>query len=296
MLKFMFVRMHEPTAPAWNCSELDWNSSSPAPLQRSVWNWLTGRPCTAERDRSTGKSNREALLRDLEHEEEERRLNAAYEIATLGSSAVPELVQTLKRQVDTTTVERGPANPKGANPADVSALHALCAVGPEAVPAMIDLLSVGANSDSRSRCAAAAVLGNLGPAAADGVDALAAAMEDADAIVRRNAAEALGTVRVYTDKAAGALVKSVGDEDRMVRWNGLLAIARLGAAVSEDTNEHIDDAVPAISAALSDPDRYARFYAELALRQIATPRAQSTLINHLQTSRWCPLTTIDSPY
>lgn len=294
MLKFMFGRMHEPTAPAWNCSELDWNSSSPAPLQRSVWNWLTGRP--AERDRSTGESRCEALLCDLEHEKEERRLDAAYQIATLGSSAVPELVQTLKRQVATATVESSPANPKGANPADVSALHALCAVGPEAVPAMIDLLSPGADSDSRSRCAAAAVLGNFGPVAADGVDALAAAMEDADAFVRRNAAEALGTVGVYTDKAADALVKSVADEDRMVRWNALLAIARLGAVMSDDTNGRIDDAVPAISAALSDPDRYARFYAELALQQIATPRAHSTLIEHLRTSHWCPLTTIDSPY
>ena len=250
----------------------------------------------AERDRSTGESNREALLRDLEHEEEERRLNAAYEIATLGASAVPELVEALKRQVATATVERSLANPKGANPADVSALHALCAVGPEAVPAMIDLLSVGANSDSRSRCAAAAVLGNLGPAAADGVDALAEAVEDADAIVRRNAAEALGMVGVYTDKTANALVKSVADEDRMWRWNGLLAIARLGVVMSEDTNERVDDAVPAICSALSDPDRYARFYAELALQQIATPRAHSTLVEHLQTSRWCPLPTIDSPY
>ncbi len=294
MLKFMFARMREPTAPAWNCSELDWNSSSPAPLQRSVWNWLTCRPSVAKRDRSTGDPDRQALLCDLEHEEEERSLTAAYEIATLGASAVPELVETLKRQVATATVEHSPANPKGANPADVSALHALCAVGQEAVPAMIDLLSP--DSDSLTRCAGAAVLGNLGPAAAESADALAAAMEDSDAIVRRNAAEALGTVGVFTDKTADALVKSVADEDRMVRWNGLLAIARLGAAMSEDTDERIDDAVPAICAALSDPDRYARFYAELALQQIATPRAQSMLINHLQTSRWCPLTTIESPY
>ena len=299
MLKFQFVRMREPAAPAWNCRELDWSSSSSTRLQRNVWNWLAGRSSVAQAEPMADDFDRATVIRDLEeHENEERRLDAAYEIAALGARAVPELVEVLKRQVATAAVERGPANPQGANPADVSALHALCAIGPEVVPAVIELLESGADADPLTRCAAAAVLGNLGPAAIDGVESLAAVMDDTHAIVRRNAAEALGIIGLCTDTAAHALIKCVADEDRMVRWNALLAIARLAFAIAEDENscQPIEDAVPAISTTLSDPDRYARFYAELALQHIATPHAHTSLIEHLQTSRWCPLTTNDSPY
>lgn len=297
MLKFQFVRMREPSAPAWNCRELDWSSSASTPLQRSVWNWLAGGSAAADTAPVADELDRARLFRDLEeHEEEEHRLNAAYEVAALGASGVPELVEVLRRQVATAAVEPSPANPQGANPADVSALHALCAVGPEVVPAVIDLLAT--DSDTLARCAAAAVLGNLGPAAADGVEPLSAAMANADAIVRRNAAEALGTIGVCTDKAAGSLIRAVADKDQRVRLNALLAIARLAAAPTEDetTCTTLEDSVPAISTALSDPDRYVRFYAELALQHIATTQAHTTLIDHLQTSRWCPLTTSDSPY
>jgi len=48
--------------------------------------------------------------------------------------------------------------------------------------------------------------------------------------------------------------------------------------------------------ALNDENRYVRFNAALALREIGTRRAQEILFDYLFTSRWCPLTTSDSTF
>ncbi len=70
--------------------------------------------------------------------------------------------------------------------------------------------------------------------------------------------------------------------------SGRQALARLAPPVVE--------AVPALQGALTDPDRYVRFFAALALRRMGTPEALEVLLDHLFTARWCPITGQGSPY
>ena len=78
------------------------------------------------------------------------------------------------------------------------------------------------------------------------------------------------------------------DEKPYVRINAATALMKLGPAAAE--------AVPALAEALRDPDRYARAFATLALQRIGTPEATGMLLDHLMTTRWCPITNVKGPY
>ena len=58
------------------------------------------------------------------------------------------------------------------------------------------------------------------------------------------------------------------------------------------------ETVPALVEMLGDENRYNRFYAADGLRRLApaSPEAEAGLMDHLFTSRWCPLTTPESLY
>ena len=80
----------------------------------------------------------------------------------------------------------------------------------------------------------------------------------------------------------------MNDDYFPVRDNAARALAKFGTLA--------EPAMPALMAQLEDEDRYVRFHAALALKQIQTPEAQDALFNHLFTSRWCALTTRGTPY
>jgi HEAT repeat protein len=81
-----------------------------------------------------------------------------------------------------------------------------------------------------------------------------------------------------------AVTAGVDDEDYRVRRNAALAL-RCATGVTDDT-------LPALGRMLNDENRYNRFYAVDALRNLASVAdgAQQMLLDHLFTSRWCPLT------
>jgi hypothetical protein len=58
------------------------------------------------------------------------------------------------------------------------------------------------------------------------------------------------------------------------------------------------ETVTALAQMLEDENRYNRFYAVDGLRRLApaSPEAETLLMDHLITSRWCPLTNTDSRY
>ena len=66
-----------------------------------------------------------------------------------------------------------------------------------------------------------------------------------------------------------------------MRRNAALSLARLGPAAAAV-------AVPVLERALNEEDHYVRGYALQALRRIATPRAMTVLLYHLETARWDP--------
>ena len=46
----------------------------------------------------------------------------------------------------------------------------------------------------------------------------------------------------------------------------------------------------------NDDGRYVRFYATVALRQIKSKKAEEALFHVLLSSRWCALTTAETPF
>ena len=82
----------------------------------------------------------------------------------------------------------------------------------------------------------------------------------------------------------------VDDVDYRVRRNAAMALRAAGRVT--------DETVPALGRMLEDENRYNRFYAANALRDLVpvAEEAGRVLLDYLSTSRWCPLTSADDPY
>ena len=72
------------------------------------------------------------------------------------------------------------------------------------------------------------------------------------------------------------------------RRSAVFALARLG--------QDAEGAVEGLQNLLFDANRYVRGDAVHALYRIGTPAAKSVLLRHLQTTRWCPITTRESTF
>ena len=277
MVKFEFGRMDDPVAaaagawPAGVGGAGDGLGDGLTPLWRYVYGWLRGGPAggAAAAGDGTGAAP-PALAAALGAADESARLRAAYELGVAGAPAVPALAAALAA---------------GPEPLRRYAGYGLSAAGAPAVEALSELTR---SPEVDVRRAAADALSDMGPPAAPAAGALAAALGDASPAVRRQAAEALGTIGAPAAGAAGALGGALRDAAPFVRFNAALALARIGPGAAP--------AVPALVESLADADRYARGWALLALRRIGTPAATDALLDHLMTSRWCPITTTQSRY
>jgi HEAT repeat protein len=85
-----------------------------------------------------------------------------------------------------------------------------------------------------------------------------------------------------------ALVHLLQDSDAQTRFNAAYGLAKF--------RNEAASAVPALIASLDDSNRYVRGHAAIALEYIGTPQALQALLSHLQTMRWCPLTTPASTF
>ena len=97
MLKFLFSRLDEPSAPDWNSDRNDWQSVADGidpdhpELWESQWDWNCGRQNGAANGVSADEIG--PLLETMQNEDEKQRLNAAYRLGRVGASAVPTLHQ-----------------------------------------------------------------------------------------------------------------------------------------------------------------------------------------------------------
>ena len=287
MLKFQFVRMREPVGPSWNNEAADWQpveGDAHPDLSSDVWQWLRGATPSSQSDAPASDD----ALSALDEANERRRLDAIYEVGRSGSAVVPELLAALRRQARGLSEARlpsTPADPQGGNPAELSAAHALAALGACAVEALVEALR---DPDWRVRSAAADALGNMGYAAAAATPHLSRSLQDGQMWVRRNAAEALGTLAPSDEDTVAHLAEALADEDERVRRNAALALAKIGPPASS--------AVDALTPLLHDENRYVRFNGFLALQRIGTDRALQALWADVHTARWCPITTQETPY
>ncbi len=275
MMKFLYARMSEPQEPTWANKETDWANGAPVgPAERQgmfrhLWNWHRG----IEDGDTAGASNGESLsglISSLNGTSESIGLQAAYELPRFGEKAVPALVQCLQDESEMTRR---------------NACYALNAVGSAAVEPLRDVLK-----DSREyvRDNAAEALGDLGNKSEPAVPALVEMLGDSSGSVRSHTIEALGTTSQSSSVAVPGLVKALEDENDGVRRNAVFALARIG--------ENAADAVEALQNVLFDVNRYVRGDAVHALYRIGTPAAKAALLHHLETTRWCPLTSSESTF
>ena len=322
MMKFQFIRMDEPQAPEWNTTDLSWKSvdsheaNDAAPLThegtwRHVWNWMIGKSNnlrilenttqTANRNVNRNLGQRIAVLSDnnpsarsraadelgmsgesaaeavplliqaLRDDYEPVRLNAAYAMGAIGAPAVPQLIETLG-------VENAPTRRMAA--------YALAAVGAPAVPALSEALQ---HTEHAVRVEATYALAQIGAAAAPAIPALMERTKDDCVEVRRYLAEAFGGISTAAAPAVPVLIDMLAyDEDAQTRFESALALAQIGPASS--------DAIPVLTTALTDENRYVRDNAIHALKRINTPEAESALFDYLLMARWCPITNRESTF
>ena len=280
MLKFLFIRLDEPKIPTWKHDTGNWNTfgngeiSEHPELWESMWEWYNGK----QNGTSNGVSRTrvDTLIETLDSDNEKERLNAAYRLGRVGAAAVPALNQALYSRSDAIRNYAG---------------YALSLTGAPAVPTLIDALQA---TDDAVRVSAAFALADMGEVAQEALPALTRAAQDPDEQVRRNATEGLGLIgqqvseNMDLSETIQVLTTRLQDEHYAVRDNAARSLAKLGTLA--------EPAVSTLITQLEDEDRYVRFHAALALKQIQTSAAQDALFNYLFTSRWCALTTSDTPF
>ena len=280
MLKFLFTRLDEPQSPTWQSDTGDWQALSKAEapehpeLWESLWNWSYGK----QNGTANGVPHTEVgtLVEALESDNERARLNAAYRLGRVGVAALPDLKRVLHGKSDALREYAG---------------SALSLIGHPAIPTLLDAMKA---TDDSVRASATFALADMGKTAEEAIPALTAAAQDSYEWVRRHATEGLGLIgqQVSEDtdlsEAVQVLTAGLRDDYHWVRDNAARALAKLGTIA--------EPAIPALVAQLEDENRYVRFHAALALKHIKTPEAQEALFNHLFASRWCALTTNETPY
>ncbi len=288
MVKFVFARVEEPSAPAWDCRESEWRApaSHEAPAEaeavwRRQWDWLSGRTVSpASAPTGTNCAGIPDLMAAMEGGDPARQ-NALYTLAAIGAAAVEPLAADLRRRTEDGWNE-------GAVVMENSA-YALGALGVPAVPALIGLL------DSPSEWVqinALFALGEIGSAArAAALPVLHKLRHSAHPVVR-TALDTLGQIGVLLEEALPEFRRLLLTEDPawrkplrrawtgqdQVRTNAMMALLRL--------NPQSEEWIELIIAALPDPCGYVGGFGVEILRRQSTPRALHAALDYLCTHRW----------
>ena len=285
MVKFLFNRMSEPTAPNWDNSEAEWGADGRTEYEAvmdHVWGWHRAE------GNGAGRSAYDAvdgLFSDLKSDSEPAAFNAAYTLAKVGESAVGPLIDTLLDGSAESWYSELVRKAPGQMVPSANASYALAAMGEAAVPGLVDTLGRSSGWDQKL---VVQTLGDIGLAATGALPRLLGVASDTDPIVRAEAAEALGQVVQDTSEAVPILIDLLSDEDGDVRRNASLSLAKLKG--------HAVEAVTALAGVLNDSNRYVIGNAFEALRRIGTPEATDVLVKHLMAARWCPVTRQGSLY
>jgi HEAT repeat protein len=320
MMKFEFVRMHEPTTPSWDHRDPAWRLTELpgidlSPVWQRQWDWLRGaRPgepaanAAAEapaqlavadprarlhaiseiaRNATAIRRHLPQLAAALHDDFEPVAIAAAYAMAGAGADALPPLLDLLRRDDgDDPDADRSSHDgtlPDPGRPARCAA-YGLVEIGAPSVPGVLQLLAQGG---PHVRKLSAFVLGEIAGTAPEVTEALCRAATDPIAAVRINAVEGLG-LKPATPSSVATLSAAIKDADPQMRFSAALALAQIGPDA--------EAAVPALQDALLDENRYVPGYAVEALERIATPDALRALMPFLKSSRWCPHTSPSSIY
>ena len=261
MIKFLFCRMAEPTAPSWDCSSSVWRdpaASDKLPkLWRSVWNWHTGNEVSNGGRKEGGHAGVSAARSERSIKEEVKdlpeaeRLENIYRLSSQGQEGAAMLMEMLPEEAVALLDHNQAA--QHTNPSQLISSFGLSSQGALAVPYLVNALTA---EDWPLRAAAADILGDIGLTARNAVPSLLDCLKDDSEWVRRNAAEALGNIA--SAEAVPRLTRLLtGDCSHFVRHNAALSLAKIGPdAEAASSSLHL---------ALTDSNLYVRENSRLAL-------------------------------
>jgi len=160
------------------------------------------------------------------------------------NSSSPKEVEGLSSTVQTLAAQLTGAEVEARR----AALETLETLGPDADPAIAELVGALGDQDKFVRWAAARTLGRIGPMEEEAVvPALARLLTDADLDVRLAAAAALERLASAAKAAAPDLRRTVGSTDAELRFAAIRALAAIGGPDAQA-------AVPELTAAVADAD------------------------------------------
>ena len=270
MIKLLFTRMSEPTAPSWEANDNaaahpPVNGGGRADVWRHQWRWLCGSDYLGPAATPDAGVDVQRARDDLGAGPEWRGLAAAYRLGESGERSIATLVDALTGE-----------NPRARRRAAYG-FGPLGSAGAEALAAHVS------HVDADIRCRVVDAIGDMGRGGEAALEPLLGALDDHGERVKAYAADALGLAGQRPHVAPGVaaqLAKMMADRSAIVRRNAALSLARLGPAAA--------CATPQLADALAEENHYVRGYATLALRRIGTTSAQAALLDHLEMARWDP--------
>ena len=267
MMKFLFCRMQEPTAPSWDFSNPAWRESAKGDqltlLWHSLWNWHQGNDSFRENGKEADAKLKSTVddSRNVNVESgalsEGDQLERVYRLSCQGQEGTKALMESLA--ADAANWLEANLAAQHTNPSQLSSGFGLSAQGAGAVPSILDKLN---SEEWPLRAAAADILGDIGLPARNAAPFLLDALDDDSSWVRRNAAEALGNIA--SPEAVNSLARVLTEDNcHYVRHNAALSLAKIGPDA--------DCARPALELALEDENLYVRENSRMAQAQIGRP-------------------------
>ena len=265
MVKFLFSRNIEPTAPSWNHRSADWKDieqDCQAPVWRNVWSWHLGSEDSTSSTRSV-----ENLSQLLLSPEDDIAIGAAYELGSMGTGLDVLWQQFISDDPEVRSV----------------AAYGIVRAASRALPRLIELLET---ADPGLQLRVIDVIGDIALEAGSATSTLVSLSNSEDVKVRRATFEALGMVtqtdEVLAPDVVAVLGKGLDDEDAIVVRNTTFAISRLGAKASTDS------IIDQIDRNLSHWHHHVRGWSIEALQRLENPRAMELALSYLMSARWDP--------
>ena len=313
MFKFVYLRTRNPVRPSWDGGEVGWQAPQARLGQFEhtgawsyIWDWMRGAPRFAS-GTSEASSDVRRWMKKLNGADQKARLEAIYELAAMGVSAIGPLRESLLHSAGlgreiTLRHERGKKVPDSVRlerrwndgavvPQDEA--YALGTMGEAAVQPLMDLLG---HDDAWIKINAAFALGEIGAPAACAMSELAKLLEhelpqvaqaslDAMAFIGTNTRVALPDIRKLLTVSNPGWQKPSQRADwtgeNQARFNAMCALLNSDIPVDE-----LDDL---LVACLDDETGYVHGLALEALTERRDGEDRPGLryaLDYLKTHRW----------
>jgi HEAT repeat protein len=212
----------------------------------------------------------EKVMAGADAETIDRIVNA---YASLGARILPLAIQALK---DPTAARRE------------RALRVLAKVGPEAAPAVPELVGIIQGNDAKQKTEALYVVGAIGPATSAAVPAAVAALADPDLQVQQATAYALGKIGPSAKDAVPALKRLTASNDELVKLAAVWALLQIGPT----SDDLVKMALPLLTGALGSQRELVRVEAAMSLGALG--KAATSALPALEKSLQDPSSSVRS--